>query len=107
MKKFFIIFGILVVLLIVAAVVFIGVNRNKLMATSFAAIQPAVMQQLPQSVPADSARALFDQAIEKIRAGETNPLILQDFFATFKSSMEDQQIDSTEVGVLLEKMQAF
>ncbi|MFC1568906.1 hypothetical protein ACFL4L_01605 [bacterium] len=107
MKKFFIVFGIILLVLIVAGVLFVGMNKDKILASSFAAIQPMIMQQLPDSVPADSAQVLFDKALLKVKNGETNPAAIQDFLMTFKSSMEDKQLDSLEIKILLDKTKAM
>ena len=107
MKKFFLILGITVLVVIVAGVLYIGLNKDKIIASTLAPIQSAIIQQLPASVPADSVQTLFDNAIMKVKDGQADQQAIQDFMLTFKSSMDDQQLDSLETKTLLDKLQAF
>ncbi|MFQ5636596.1 MAG: hypothetical protein ACE5IR_01210 [bacterium] len=106
MKKFLLITVIVIVAVILIGGILIYVNKDKL--TSFAveksvgAIEEMVMPNLPASVSQDSAKAIFSNAVDKLKTGEVKPPELQKVVSLFQSSMSDNKLDSLEVVNLLD-----
>ena len=109
MKKVFLIIIVLLVVIIVAGAVFVYFYKDKIVAKSvekgFEAVETLVVQNLPETASADSVKAIFTQAMDKVKSGEINTDKLQGVFMTFKESWSDQNLDSLEVQKLVEQMQ--
>ncbi len=108
MKKVLITILIIVAILIVIAAVFICSQKEKLasmaMEKTMTAAKSAMMQNMPESVPADSAAKIIDAVTAKIKNGELGQEDLQVLATDFQAAFQDQKIDSTEVVMLLNTM---
>ena len=109
MKKFFLIAGLIVVLIIVIGVVFVALNKNKLvgmaMDKGFATIEQVTIQSLPNSVSADSVKADFATALEKVKTGTADNDQLKGFILNFQNAMQDKKLDSLEVVNILDALE--
>ena len=108
MKKFFLIAGLVIILIIIIGVVYVAINKNKLagiaMEKGFASIEQVTIQSLPDPVSADSVKADFAAALEKVKAGTADKDQLRGFILHFQSAMQDKQLDSLEVMNILDAL---
>ncbi len=109
MKKTFMILGIVILVLIVAAVIFFYTNRAKLanlmVEKSLPHLQSLVVQNLPAEFSKEQVQEQFHKFSEKFKTGEYDKQEMQAFFMKFKSAMDDKKIDSTEVKSILASLE--
>ena len=105
MKKFLIIAGTVVLIIIIAGGIFIYANRDKLaniaVEQGLSAMETTVLRELPQSVSPDSVRLLFNRAKINISTGKADKQVLQDILKNFQDGLSDKMLDSLEVATIL------
>lgn len=108
MKKVFLIILIVVVVVIAAVIIYVAANKDKMMNTvmekSIEMMAPAVTENVPEGIEPDSVKTVFDGALTAIRSGAVDQEQKKDLLMTFQSSMEDKQLDSAEVVLILDKL---
>jgi hypothetical protein len=99
--------------IVIAAFVICTTQKDKIqnmamqaMDKGFVTMEQLIVANVPQSVSADSARAVCQKAFTAIKNGTANQQATQDFMQSFQVGMKDQQLDSLEVVTILEKMEA-
>jgi hypothetical protein len=92
--------------IILVAALYICSNKDKLagmvVEKSFAAMENAVVKNLPEGTSQDSVRTAFKNIVEKIKTHQVDKQELKTFVITFQAAFRDQKLDSTEVVQLLE-----
>ena len=99
-----------IILIIIAAVILIGagllwINKDKIinfaMEKSFEAMEKAVVTNLPVSIAQDSARALFDRTLDKIKSREINSEELkEDALSASLGADQHGQVAKLDLGVV-------
>jgi len=104
MKKAGVVF-LVIILIVVIIGLLICINADKLanlaVEKSFGAMEKAVVEKLPASIPADSVRAAFNKALLRVKAGEVDKTAFRGFAQTVQSAFTDQQLDSVEIVAIL------
>jgi len=110
MKKAGVIF-LVIILIVVVIGLLICMNADKLanlaVEKSFGAMEKAVLQKLPASIPQDSVRAAFSEALLRVKAGEVDKTAFQGFAQTVQNAFTDQQLDSLEIAAILKGLEAL
>ena len=96
MKKFFLILGIVVLVVIIFAVVFICVKKDQLMLTAVEQMQSTVVSRLPADAPQDSLETVFTKAMANMKNKKVSPQKIQNLLLLYQSSLQDKAIDSLE-----------
>jgi hypothetical protein len=108
MKKFFIVLGIVLVVVIVGGGIYIYFNRENLanMAIEQAlnGVEQVTTQNLPSGYTADDVKQLIADAKVKIQEKGFNSPELQQLMTSFQQVYEDQVVDTTEAKMLLEDL---
>lgn len=111
MKKFFIILGIVLVVLVVAGGIYVYLNRENLanmaVEQAFNGIEQLTLQNLPVNYNADDIKQLISDAKLKIQDQGFESPGLQKLMATFQQAYEDRSIDSVEVENLVGDLKAI
>jgi hypothetical protein len=110
MKKAGVIF-LVIILIVVIIGLLICMNADKLanlaVEKSFGAMEKAVLQKLPASIPQDSVRTAFSEALMRVKAGEVDKTAFQGFAQTVQSAFTDQKLDSIEIAAILKGLDAL
>jgi len=111
MKKGLLILGVVVLLVIVVGGFLVYTNKDKLanmaIEKGFEALETKVLANLPQSIPADSAKAIFASALSKVQRGEVDQARLQKMFTDMQTTLQESELDSTHVANLLHRVAAL
>lgn len=109
MRKTFMVLGILILVLIVAAVIFFYSNRTKLanlmVEKSLPHLESLVVQNLPAEFKRDQVHDQFVKFSVKFKTGQYDKQEMQALFLKFKTAMDDKKIDSTEVKSILASLE--
>ncbi|MBN1541553.1 hypothetical protein JW992_05365 [candidate division KSB1 bacterium] len=109
MKKFLLILLIVVLVIIIALAVICSLNKQKIanyaVEKSMEMAKTQVMANLPQSVPADSAKILMDGITAKIKSGELDKEEVQHLVSNIQQAFSDGELDSTETVKLLDTIE--
>jgi hypothetical protein len=109
MRKTFMILGIVILVLIVAAVLFFYANRTKLASLmvekSLPHLETLVVQNLPAELNKEQVHDQFVKFSKKFKTGQYDKQEMQALFLKFKSAMDDKKIDSTEVKSILASLE--
>jgi hypothetical protein len=108
MKKTLIVVLVAIVVVLVVAVGYVARNKDKIVDMALdkglGTMESVVLKYRPDSVPADSVRAVFDTTLERIKNGDVAAYKVQSVMLYFRESMEDKQLDSLEVMRILDEM---
>ncbi|NQT26052.1 hypothetical protein HQ585_11895 [candidate division KSB1 bacterium] len=108
MKKVFLIILLVVGVIVLAVVIFIAVNKEKMMNTvmekSIEMFAPVVAESVPEGIDADSVKIAFEGALNAIKSGAVDQEKKKDLLITFQTCMADKQLDSAEVVMILDKL---
>ena len=104
MKKFLLILGIILVILIIAGIIYCPKIVDYAIEKGFDAMENSVIANLPDSSSKAEAKIIFDKTLTKIKEGEIEKQRLQGLMTTFQSSFEDQKLDSTEVREIMNEL---
>ncbi len=108
MKKFLMIAGIVIVVLILVVAAFIYLYGNKLanvvVAKSLPQIENLITANLPATVNKEQVHQEFEKFSANFKAGKYDQAEMQKLFFTFKESMADKKLDSLEVKKILESL---
>jgi hypothetical protein len=111
MKKVFLIILIVLVVVIAAVLIYVAANKEKMMNAvmekSIELFAPVVAENAPKGIEADRVKAAFDGALTAIRSGAADQNMKKDLLITFQTCMADKQLDSTEVVLILGKLDAI
>ncbi|MCB0284183.1 MAG: hypothetical protein KDF60_16465 [Calditrichaeota bacterium] len=111
MKKFFIILGIALVVIIIGGGIYIYMNRENLanmaIEQAFSGIEQVTLNNLPADYNTDDIKKLINDAKLKIQDQGFESPGLQKLMTTFQQAYEDQKIDSTEVQKLVDDLKAI
>jgi competence protein ComGC len=109
MKKVLLIVLLVVVILVVIAGIFICTQKEKIakfaIEKSMEVVQAQMVSNLPQTIPADSAKAVLNEFSQKLQSGEISEEEISTIAHDFQTSFQDKELDSTEVKDLFEKIQ--
>lgn len=104
MRKLWIVFGVIVVI-IIAVIVFFRLKGGEVASTmltkSFVRIEERIIANLPENFSEDEVRLTFDNAIENINEKKGNPDKLKKFIMLYTNAFRDGKLDSVEVAQLL------
>jgi len=111
MKKVLLIVLIVLVAIIAAVIIFVAVNKDKLVELgtlkAIEALGPVVAQSAPEGIEADSVVVAFQNAVAAIRAGEVDSEKKKDLLLTLQSCMADEKADSADVVLIMQKLKAL
>ncbi|MBN2424181.1 MAG: hypothetical protein JXR46_01490 [Calditrichaceae bacterium] len=111
MKKFFIILGIVVLVVIIAGGIYIYINKDNLATMAidqaFKGIEQVTIQNLPENYDAQEVKDLISKAKNNLaEKGFDNP-DLQSLMVNFKDAYEDQKLDSLEIETLMNNLKTI
>ena len=104
MKKFLLIIGIILVILIIAGIIYCPKMVNFAIEKGLDAIKNPVVASLPDSTSKAEAELLFDETLIKLKEGDIEKQKLQGLMATFQNSFEDKKLDSLEVKEIMDEL---
>lgn len=104
MKKFLLVLGIILVILIIAAIIYCPKILNFAVEKGVDTMEKSVVASLPDSSSKAEAKIIFDQALTSIKEGKIEKDQLEGLMNTFRTSFEDQKIDSSEAKNLLSEL---
>jgi len=107
MKKFLLIFGIILVILIVAGIILCPKIVDVAIEKGFNAMEKSVVSTLPDSSSKAEAKIIFDETLNKLKEGDIDKQKLQGLMSMFQNSFEDQKIDSLEAQELLNELKTL
>ena len=108
MKKVLLIIGGVVVGIIIIAAVLFYLNKDKIAQKGvdmiFQSMEQMITANLPQDVAQDSVKTMISTIKSKILTKEIDMYELQNLMIHFKESMNNNELDSLEVKSLIEQM---
>jgi len=104
MKKFLLIVGIILVVLIIAGIIYCPKMVDFAIEKGFDAMEKSVVASLPDSSSKAEAKIIFDETFTKIKNGDIEKQKLQGLMTTFQTSFKDKKLDSLEVKEILNEM---
>ena len=113
MKKILLFAGIVIIIVIVAAVVYMDkitefdVEKTMGFAAekSIGILQTAVIENLPETVSEDSVQAIFNGMADKIKSGDISAKRIQELLNAYRASQGDNKLDSLEVTSLMQSLE--
>jgi len=107
MKKFLIIVGIILVIVIIAGIVYCPKIIDVAIEKGFNAMEKSVVATLPDSSSKAEARILFDETLNKLKEGDIDKQKLQGLVTMFQNSFQDQKLDSLEAQKLMNELKTL
>ncbi|MFO7890510.1 MAG: hypothetical protein R6V04_09235 [bacterium] len=104
MKKFLLIVGIILVVLIIAAIIYCPKMVDFAIEKGLDTMEKPLISSLPDSSSKAEAKIIFDETLTKLKNGDIEKQKLQGLMMTFKDSFEDQKLDSLEVKKIMDEL---
>jgi len=107
MKKFLIIAGIVILVIIIGGGIYVYINKDNLanmaMEQGMKAIEQVTLDNLTDNYQKEDVKTIISDAKVKLKEKGFSSPELQSLMLTFQKSFEDKQLDSLEVKTLVDK----
>jgi|GEM_PF-631769 len=108
MKKFFLVAGIVILILIIAGIVFVYTNKDKIMNyavdKAISTVEHKVVAAVPDTVMKDSVKTMFEKVANGMKDGTIAPDKFQNIFLYYQNAVKDKQLDSLEVSKIIQQV---
>jgi len=111
MKKFFLVVAVILVVAIIAGVIYVYTNKDKLMGfaidQTFVAMEGAMAAAVPDSAMQDSVKTLLLKAKTGLKDSTIDQQHFQNIIVYFQQAYKDKALDSTEVAGIMTKLNSI